>query len=106
MNTKTIGEQSSPNQKQKISGEGNFPEKKFRAGAISATIWQNKGQKKSGEAVEYSTVSLERSYTDKEGKWQNTNSFRINDLPKATVVLQKAYEYLVLREQELFNGGY
>jgi len=25
---------------------------------------------------------------------------RINDLPKATLVLRKAYEYLVLREQE------
>jgi len=24
---------------------------------------------------------------------------RINDLPKAVVVLQKAYEYLVLKEQ-------
>jgi len=78
----------------------NLPEKKFRAGAISATVWQNEGQNKNGEKVEYKTISLERSYTDKEGKWQNTNSLRIADLPKANVVLQKAYEYLVLNEQE------
>ena len=84
---------------------GNLPEHKFRAGAISATVWLNKGQNPQGEATEYRTVSLERSYTDKEGKWQNTNSLRLNDLPKAAVVIQKAYELLILNQQELFNGG-
>lgn len=84
--------------------EGNFPEKKFRAGAVSATIWQNKSQSKEGEEVEYQTISLDRNYKDKAGQWQTTNSFRVNDLPKAVVVMQKAYEYLVLKEQELFRG--
>jgi len=85
--------------------QGNFPEKKFRAGAISATVWHNKGQKANGEESEYKTISIERSYTDKAGKWQSTNSFRITDLPKAQVVLQKAYEHIVLQEQDLFKGG-
>ncbi|MBI2665537.1 hypothetical protein HYX12_02880 [Candidatus Woesearchaeota archaeon] len=88
-----------------ISSMGNMPEKKFRAGAVSATVWLNKGQKTDGEEAEYRTISIERSYTDKEGKWQSSNSLRINDLPRATVVLQKAYEFLVLNEQKLFNGG-
>ncbi len=91
-----------------ISGApgGNLPEKKFRAGAISATVWKNKGQKATGEETEYRTISIERSYTDKAGKWQSTNSLRINDLPKAACVLQKAYEHLVFNEQDLFKGGY
>lgn len=76
----------------------NLPEKKFRAGAISATVWLNKGQKVNGKEMEYRTISLERCYTDKEGKWQSTNSFRINDLPKAGIVLQKAYEFVVFNE--------
>jgi hypothetical protein len=80
--------------------EVNFPEKKFRAGAISATVWLNKSVKE-GEVVEYRTISIERSYTDKEGKWQSTNSLRVNDLPKARVVVEKAYEHLVLVEQEI-----
>ena len=84
---------------------GNFPEKKFRAGAVSATVWNNKGQKANGEESEYKTISIERSYTDKSGKWQSTNSFRITDLPRAQVVLQKAYEHIVLQEQDLFKGG-
>ena len=78
----------------------NLPEKKFKAGAISATIWQNKGQNKQGEEIGYQTISLERNYMDKEGKWQGTNSLRVNDLPKAMIVVQKAYEYLVLNEQQ------
>jgi len=79
----------------------NIPEKKFRAGVISATIWQNQGQsKKTGESTSYRTISLQRGYKDKNNQWQNTNSFRINDLPRAAVVLKQAYEYLVTKQPE------
>lgn len=89
-------------QTQKIgnSAGANLPEKKIRAGAVSATIWLNKGKTAAGEDTEYKTVAVERSYLDKEGKWQTTNSLRINDLPKMAVVAQRAYEYLVLNEQD------
>ena len=81
---------------------GNQPEKKFRAGAISATVWQNQSQnKKTGEALAYRTISIERCYKDKQDQWQNTNSLRINDLPRAALVLTKAYEYLVMKGQAL-----
>ena len=79
---------------------GNVPEKKFRAGAISATVWLNRGQNSLGEASEYRTISIERNYKNKEDKWQSTNSLRLNDLPKAKVVLGKAYEFLVFNEQD------
>ena len=97
MNTKS--NDSAPKIGDSSSSQGNMPEKKFRAGAVSATVWKNKTENKEGSEVEYKTISLERNYTDKEGKWQSTNSFRINDLPKAKVVLDKAYEYLVLKEE-------
>jgi hypothetical protein len=84
--------------------EGNVPEKKFRAGAVSATVWLNHGQRANGEESEFRTIALERSYLDKDGKWQSTSSFRIGDLPKAFVVIQKAYEHLVLNEQDLFKA--
>ena len=79
---------------------GNQPEKKFSTGAISATVWRNNGtSKKTGEKVEFRTVSLQRRYTDKNGEWKTSNSMRVTDVPKATLVLQKAYEYLVLKGQ-------
>ncbi|MFH1053378.1 MAG: hypothetical protein V1740_03085 [Candidatus Woesearchaeota archaeon] len=89
---------------QNTSGIGNQPEKKFKAGAISATIWTNDGQNKTtGENVKYKTISLDRNYLDKAGKWQSTNSMRINDLPKVELVIKKAYEYLVLKGQDNFS---
>jgi len=79
--------------------EKKMPEKKFSTGVISATVWENEGKSKTGEAVTYKTVSLQRRYKDKKDEWQSTNSLRVNDLPKAALVITKAYEYLVLREQ-------
>ena len=77
---------------------GNHPEKKISTGAISATIWKNIGTAKTGAPAEYRTITLQRRYADKDGTWKSTNSLRVNDLPKAALVLQKAYEYLVLKD--------
>lgn len=103
MNTTTT-QKTVPNKAQNIQKEGNLPEKKFRAGAISATVWLNHGQRANGEESEFRTVALERSYLDKSGQWQSTSSFRVSDLPKACIVIQKAYEHLVLNEQDLFKA--
>ncbi len=85
---------------------GNQPEKKFSTGVISATVWKNNGtSKKDGSPVEFRTISLQRRYTDKEGTWKSTNSLRLNDLPKASLVLNKAYEYLVMKEQDASPSG-
>jgi hypothetical protein len=81
-----------------MNKEQNKPEKKISVGAISATIWNNEGNNKNGEKVNFKTITLQRVYQDKEGKWSNTNSLRITDLPKAVLVLQKSYEYLVLKD--------
>ncbi|MCC7575025.1 hypothetical protein KO361_05515 [Candidatus Woesearchaeota archaeon] len=77
-----------------------LPEKKFRAGPVSATIWVNHGKDQEGKETTYKTISFERSYMDKEGNWQTTNSLRTTDLPKAVLVLNKAYEYLSLTDGE------
>ena len=81
------------------TNQKNTPEKQFSTGAISATVWKNNGKNKQGDLVEFRTISLQRRYKDKEDNWQSTNSLRINDLPRAVLVLNKAYEYIVLREQ-------
>jgi hypothetical protein len=75
----------------------NKPAKQFKAGAVRATIWNNPTE--DGQGM-YSTVSLERSYKDKAGAWQTTNSLRQNDIPKAMLVLNKAYEFVALNETE------
>tara|TARA_Y100000310_G_C20454192_1_gene702237 strand:- start:96 stop:377 length:282 start_codon:yes stop_codon:yes gene_type:complete len=77
---------------------GNMPEKKFSTGGLTATIWENQGKNKEGLDVSYKTVSFQRRYMDKNGEWQSTSTLRINDIPKASLVLQKAYEYIVMKE--------
>lgn len=77
--------------------EKNKPVQKFRAGPVAATIWKNSTE---DGTREFSTVSFERAYKDKNGDWKNTNSLRVNDLPKAAMVLTKAYEYLAMHERE------
>ena len=71
------------------------PEKKFKAGAVSATIWKNNSEK-----GDFSSIQLDRAYKDnKDNTWKHTNSFNASDLPKAIVVLNKAYEYLVVKDK-------
>ncbi len=82
---------------QAIGRTPNRPVKKFRAGAIIATVWNNHA--KEGDS-EYKTVSFERSYKDKNDVWQTTSSLRVNDLPRASLVLQKAYEFIALSNAE------
>ena len=84
----------------KENKEKNLPLKKIKAGAVSVTIWNNTSLGNNGELEEYNTVSIERSYKDKKGEWQKTNSFRINDLPKAVVALQQAFQHLVLQDDQ------
>ncbi|MBU1974993.1 MAG: hypothetical protein KKG59_01165 [Nanoarchaeota archaeon] len=79
-----------------MAEEKNLPEKKFRAGPIAATIWENEATNKEGKKVAYKSVSFERSYKDANDEWKTTHSLRMNDLPKARLVLEKAFEYLAL----------
>lgn len=81
----------------------NKPLAKFRAGAIVATLWQNSAKGAAGE-VKFMSITLDRRYQDKEGAWQSTSSLRTNDLPRAGLVLQKAYEYIVLKGQNSTFG--
>lgn len=84
-----------------LNMEKNAPEKVFRASPIAATVWTNEAMTKDGEVRLFRTITLERSYKDKEDQWKKTNSLRITDLPKATLVLNKAYEYIIFKEDEV-----
>jgi hypothetical protein len=85
---------------------GNLPEKKFSTGAVSAVVWKNTAtSKKTGTPVDFRTIQLDRRYKDKDGIWKSTSSLRVNDLPKAALVLNKAYEYLVMKEQNASPTG-
>ena len=76
------------------------PNKKFKAGAVSAAVWANEMNDRQGNKFSVYTVAFERNYKDRDGNWKSTNSMRVNDIPKLRLVAQEAYEYLVRKGNE------
>ena len=83
------------------------PEKKFMCGGIEASIFENEILK-SGKSIKIKKVAFQKRYKSQQG-WKTTYSLDTNDLPRAILVLSKAYEYLVLNpdslaDKDLGNG--
>ncbi len=70
------------------------PEIVFKVGAVRASIFRNTIEK-NGKLIPLPKVAIEVRYKDKTGQWNGTNSLSLNDLPKAILALQKAFEYLM-----------
>ncbi len=81
------------------------PEKNIRVGPVRAAIWKQNNQTRDGQAFESVKVVLERSYKDRYGQWQNTNRYDLNDIPKAILALEKAYEYILAKSADEPNGA-
>ena len=76
----------------------NKPEKVFQHGGVKAAIFTNEHEK-DGESFTRESISVQRVYRDKEGMFKTTTSLHVNDLPKAILVLQKAFDYLTVRHE-------
>lgn len=74
-------------------------EKRIQVGACSASVFVNEVETPDG-VVPMRNVVLQRAYKDKDGQYQHTNSYGINDIPKAMLALSKAYEHLVYNRRE------
>jgi hypothetical protein len=62
------------------------PIARYRVGDVTATVWRNPAP--SGGT--FKTVSLVRSYKNRQDEWVTARSLRLRDLPAAIAVLQKA----------------
>lgn len=77
------------------------PEKTFRLGLISASVFPNLIENRSGGGKKtVRSVVLQRSFQDGEGEWKHTNSFGVSELPQAVRVLQLAQTYMESMEAE------
>ena len=70
------------------------PEKRFQSGGIEASIFENEIQQ-NGKTLKIKKIAFQKRYKSAQG-WKTTYSLDINDIPKAILVLSKAYEHLVL----------
>ncbi|MCH8149562.1 MAG: hypothetical protein IH987_16515 [Planctomycetes bacterium] len=71
------------------------PEKTFRIGACSASVFVNTS--KSDDKRSFRVVSLQRRYKDGD-EWKTSTRFTQSDLPAAIQVMQSAMEYLIAQE--------
>ena len=82
-----------------------LPVARFKAGQVSAALWENEVQMPRG-AVKILKATIQRRYRDKSGEWQSSGSFSRNELPLAIHCLQKAFEKIIeLQNEEPGNGN-
>ncbi len=74
------------------------PEKRFKCGPVSASIWCN-AKTVEGEMIKFHSVSIDKVYKDGDER-KHTNSFAAEDLPKVALVANEAYKYIRLQESE------
>jgi hypothetical protein len=75
------------------------PETSFKVGAVRAAIFRNTMQR-GAKTINIGKVILEVRYRDKDGQWKSTHSMSANEVPKAILALQKAYEYLMTKKSD------
>ena len=75
------------------------PEKSFKCGGCEAAVFENEVVK-GGKTIAIKKVAFQKRYKNANGEWDSTHSLDINDIPKAVLVLNKAYEYLVARNDD------
>ncbi len=75
---------------------GNKPIRRFRAGAINASVFENLTMVKGIETKIYNVV-VSKTYKDKEGNWKSSHSFSaFYEIPKVILLLKKAYEFVAM----------
>jgi hypothetical protein len=71
------------------------PVAKFKAGQISAALWENEITAKNGHKATMLKASVQRRYKDRDGQWKSSGSFSRNEIPLAIYCLQKAFEKII-----------
>jgi hypothetical protein len=72
------------------------PERVFRIGAISASVFVNEVDGEGGKRT-VRNVNLQRRYKDGQD-WKSSSSFSLADLPAAIAVLNLAFNHLANQE--------
>jgi hypothetical protein len=78
---------------------GQRPAAKFRAGQVSAAIWENEITA-NGRKVTMLKATVERRFKDKDGQWKSSNGFSRNEIPLAIYCLQKSFEHIIGAQQD------
>ena len=77
------------------------PEKVFRIGLVTASVFVNEVETDSGKR-HIRNVNLQRRYRDNaDGEWKSTSSFGLGELPQVAAVLDLAMQHVARKEAEV-----
>lgn len=74
------------------------PIQKYQAGGLQSAVWKKEIKDKEGKTFVVHNVSLQKSYKDKDDKWQN-QTINLNnpvEIQRAELVLEEAKRFLLL----------
>lgn len=57
----------------------NAPVKKVRMGNVEVCMWETEQTNQAGETFMSKSITAQKSYKDKDDKWQNSQNFNINE---------------------------
>ena len=75
----------------------NEPIHKAQLGRISVAVWENESKVDDGVIRTFHTVTLERSYKDKDDNWQTTQQLGGRDIGDAIALLQNVQQLVLLK---------
>jgi len=74
------------------------PEREFRSGRITTSIWAQEADRNGRRVVQFS-IRFQKRYRDKNGAWQDSSTFFPNELPRLRLLIDKAYEYVAMKTE-------
>src|SRR6056297_1037716 len=80
--------------RRQVQGEkmtGQKPVAKFKAGQVSAAIWENDIKTKEGKQTTMLKATVQRRYKDSSGEWKSSDSFSRNEIPLAIFCLKRCF---------------
>ena len=81
-----------------MSEENKRPERTFRAGCVSASVWRNEVEHEGRTILRWST-RIRKTYRDEtRGDWRSTEYFQPAQLSDLLIVTRHALDYIRLRD--------
>jgi hypothetical protein len=80
------------------------PIAKFKAGQVSAALWENQIEA-GGRPATILKATIQRRYKDTAGRWKSSTSFSRNEIPLAIHCLQRAFEKIVELQNDTSTKG-
>ena len=79
-------------------GQPRRPEETFREGPLKAAIWRNEG-----EHGAYHSVTIARTYKDRDGNLQDTSSPRSKEMLRLAVLARRTHHHASELDREVFK---